>query len=328
MADLFTQEDVLSRYLTLLQRDVAQVQTYAVLQEGMSGASTFRVRFSDGETVLKVTLSRAGPVALERARREVLFYRELADAVPLCVPQVLGTYHGPDGVALLFAAYEPSPPPERWNESAFHEVARQLAQFHAAFWNQWERLSRFPWLPSRRPEVVRRDIQRAHRSWQRIWDQPQVAGVFDSQADEWIRRRLALMPTVVKIIGSLAPTLCHGDCIPTNVLRSAEGHLIWTDWQEVRRARGPEDLSFFLQRAVHAGAVVSPERMIATYQETLSTMIDDTPSLKSVQQVIDAAELQSRVLEWPPYLLGVSVDELKAMAQRIDELAEKLQAAP
>jgi aminoglycoside phosphotransferase (APT) family kinase protein len=133
------------------------------------------------------------------------------------------------------------------------------------------------------------------------------------------------MPAVEAIIRSLPLTLCHGDCNPGNVLFDADGAMVWTDWQEVRLARGPEDLSFFLQQAAIAGGVFSSEAALSAYRASLVAELHADVSLAAIRRVVDAAELRSRGLHWPAYLSDATAAELGGMLERLRSLTERLE---
>lgn len=290
----------------------------------MSGAFTYRVKLDLNEAILKVTPASSGRTALERAQRELAFYRDLADAVPLRVPCVWHSYSNQDGVALLLEPLQPSAPPEQWQEAAFLEVLRQLAHFHATFWDSAQ-LAQHTWL--RRQADRATEVQRAHSHWQRLQEQPRFARVLTVREAARIHRLVDCMEAADTFSQALPLTLCHGDCTTMNVLHDAAGGLIWADWQEVRLAHGPEIVAFLLERASVAGARVSYDTALKTYHERLEAEINETISLESVWRVVQAAELRSRVLYWPAYLGQAAESQLAAMVQRLYVLAKGLEIA-
>ena len=236
----------------------ASPPAYDTLQEGISGADTYRLRLPTGKAVLKLTPRDRGAVATARAAREIGFYRELAGALPLRTPRLLGTLEDGAGYALLLAAYAPSPPAPRWPAADFLAAARDLAALHAAYWNQAPRLTGYAWL-GRAPRAVT-VIARGRAGWQALQARPDLAGALGPAEGARIAALLGRMPAVRALIDRAPRTLCHGDCNPWNTLRDGDGALVWIDWQEVRLGRGPEDLAFFLQRAAVAGAPSRPMR--------------------------------------------------------------------
>lgn len=325
MRDESSHQRLIENYLSKMYRHSKDVPDYQMLQEGISGASIYRLLFPDGEAILKITLATSGSVPLRRAQRELAFYRDLAGNIPLRVPGVLAMHTDADGVALLMPIYHSSPPAALWSVADYLEVARQLGEFHAAFWSKTEQLSHLSWLAWHQEEEIATAIQQAHTYWQTLCAQPRFTDVLSEQNYKWLQRLTARMPVVQDIIQSFPLTVCHGDCITTNILCDADGHFVWSDWQEVRFASGPEDLSFFLHRASVAGATVPDNEMLAAYHTSLEEHTGQTLQLTNIQRGVDAAELWVRVLEWPAYLLQASESLLADMIDRIHTLAVRLE---
>ena len=119
-----------------------------------------RLDLAGEDVVLKVTLPGKYRQQMELARREALFYRDLAAHVPLSVPRVLGLdLDEAEGVVLLLAASEPSPAPDRWTEYDFAQVAWELGRFHATFWGRATEPVIPGWLRPK-PQVTVTDCQK------------------------------------------------------------------------------------------------------------------------------------------------------------------------
>ncbi len=139
------------------------------------------------------------------------------------------------------------------------------------------------------------------------------------QAIEALLRQIATIEAAVR---AFPPTLCHGDCHIGNLLRDRDGHLVWADWQEVGIGRGPEDLSFLLQQAWFEGAAVSLDEVAEAYRERLERALGRNFSLSAIIAVMHAAELRTRLLEWPAYLKHAPEAALAQILDRIQYLAE------
>ncbi|MGN6486132.1 MAG: phosphotransferase, partial [Thermomicrobiales bacterium] len=100
---------------------------------GMSGSAVYAFTLDGVPMVLKRTVPfRRNTSLMERAAREVRFYRELADRVPVRTPRMLGSDLDPEsGALLLLAAYEATTS-EVWARQDFAAVGRALGRFHAA----------------------------------------------------------------------------------------------------------------------------------------------------------------------------------------------------
>jgi aminoglycoside phosphotransferase len=294
---------------------------YAVLQGGISGASTYRIHGSGVDAVLKVASRDAPAATLERARRELRFYLDLATAIPVRVPRLLGWAEEESGLALLLAAHAPAQSPRR---ADFGGIARNIALLHAAFWDKTEALSEYGWLRPANRATDREAVERARQWWRALAVQPATGHLVTPHALSQVMYLLAEISQLDTALEALPLTLCHGDCHTGNLLCDGEGHWIWADWQEVGPARGPEDISFLLQRSAGLPARVE-EEIIGAYRDQLAAAgvaIDrDT-----VRRVMDASELGTWLLHWPVYLLSMPAPEKKLgrMLKRMRDMERRL----
>jgi aminoglycoside phosphotransferase (APT) family kinase protein len=130
------------------------------------------------------------------------------------------------------------------------------------------------------------------------------------------------------ILAAFPVTLCHGDCHIGNLLRDERGNLVWADWQEVGLGRGPEDLSFLLQRAAHDGGSIPWEQTVAIYQRHLQAHIGELVPLADIQRTMDASELRTELIQWPFYLQWASIEQVSRMVNRIQSLAGQFGLEP
>ncbi len=317
--------EILTRCLTALGTDPDQLLGYNVLSGGASGASAYRLRFRPGDLVLKVTRPESPEYLLERARREILFYSHLASEVRVQIPSVIASRCDEGvGACILLEAYEPSPEPTGWTESLYLEAAEQLGRFHARFWGKERELSALGWL--RRADALEEgDIRQAHTYWERLRTGGRFERVLTPKRYEWILRMLGRIRGVGTALSSFPVTLCHGDFHIDNILVDRGGEMVLADWQEVGPGRGPEDLSFFLQRTSFSGGSVPEEEMIRAYQRSLMTNTGEDVAVSGIHRVMDAAELRTRLLHWPAFLAGASEHQLAELLGRIQALAAGLE---
>jgi Ser/Thr protein kinase RdoA (MazF antagonist) len=297
---------------------------YEVLQGGISGAYTYLVDFGTGPKGLKLTEATSAPGVLQRAQRELLFYRELAPQVPLQVPQLLASYTDDTGAsALLFVAYRPPEPPDVWQEAHYWRVAQQLASFHARFWDKAEKLDPYPWLKRVSPDGLERHLPQAQAAWQALFEQPRFAEIFTAHTRQMIARLLPQVQALSRRLAAFPLTLCHGDCHMGNLLHDQHGKPVWADWQEVSVGCGPEDLAFFLQRAQAAGGSVPYASAAEAYQEELERL-GMPVTLEAVRRVVAVSELCTRLVHWPGYLSQASPQQVADHLERINVLAQDL----
>ena len=309
--------EFLTQCLSALGVEHDRLIGYVVLAGGASGATAYRLRFPQGDLVLKVTRPEAPGYLLEQARREILFYRHLASTVRVRVPSVIGSCQGEAvGACILLEAYEPSPEPAAWSESRYLEAAEHLGRFHAGFWGKERELSALGWL-RRVEDLEEGDIRQAYTHWERLRAEGRFEAVLTPQRHEWILGMLGRIRRVQTAPSSFPVTLCHGDFHIDNILVDRSGGMVLADWQEVGPGRGPEDLSFFLQRASFSGGRVPEEQMIRAYRHSLVVSTGEDVAESDIRRVADASELRTRLLHWPAFLASASERQLAELLGRI-----------
>lgn len=319
-----THEEILERSLMQLGTRWRQLDGYDLLSGGRSGANTYRLRFSDRDLILKVALPGGPDHLLQGARREVLFYRHLAADVRVRVPDAIASHEDDaTGVCLLLTAHEPAPDPPVWTASRFIEVADLLGRCHSAFWDKERELSAMGWL-GRDEEPAAVASQRASGLWQRLSTEPGFEAILDDERVAWILRMLERLDEMGTDATPFPNTLCHGDFHSDNILIGHGGGLVLSDWQEVGVGRGPEDLSFFIQRATFSGGKVPVDAMFDAYRRSVMTNTGQDIPLRELYRVADLAELRTRLIDWPEFLIEAPAHQLSDMIERIDVLESAL----
>jgi aminoglycoside phosphotransferase (APT) family kinase protein len=315
------------RIAACLQATGAQstILHYELLQGGISGTATYRVVLPNEQVVLKVAEPSSPYHVLERARREILFYRDLAERIPLRVPAVLGLAPDKSSPWLCLRAYDPAPPIDTWIDQHYLDIAEQLGRFHAAFWNDTQQLSHLPWLRKQSPAdpATRRQ---AAVSWRALANSPDGERILSPDEITWIEDMISRVDRLEALLEAFPTTLCHGDCHHGNLLLDEDGRWRWADWQEVGIGCGPEDLSFFFQRAAFAGWRVPEDAAITAYHRSLESATGRRIPRAGVKEAIDASELRTVLLFWPPFFSYLSSRQLADLMRRLHALADALEA--
>jgi hypothetical protein len=316
--------DLIASALRRLGRNPAHLAGFRVLAGGISGSVVYALHWAGEALVLKTTLPGSRDSVVARARREALFYGELAAQIPLRVPDVLALANDTSGVAILLPDYLPPLPIERWTEEASLVVTEQLARLHGAYWGDAASRPQLPWLRWRRtlPLAIRRG--RAVSCWDELVHQESCSGVLAASHLRAIRAGLDRLEELTAAVRALPLTLCHGDCHRENLLRTADGQFVWADWQDVHLGRGPADLVFFFERAFFDGARLSHDHVLRAYCDRLSEHAGRRVRLATLQLGASGAELLSWLLDWPPFLLQASPDRLARVLDRIQALVGRL----
>lgn len=300
------------------------LQGYQILQGGISGSATYRLQLGEGEFVCKITRAQSEQGVFERAQREFLFYQQLAPLVPLRVPHVVARVCDPQGIAFLLSAYQPSPPASQWQEQDYVEAARQIGELHATFWKTTEQMAQCSWLQRRNEHLSELQIKQAETQWQALQEDVDVGLLIPGHRFQRVIHFLPLLFSLENRLLAFPLTLCHGDCHSDNVLKNGHGDLIWADWQEIGMGIGPADLSFFFQRAFHAGGTVPYEAMIRTYQKQIEAHMRQLLPTNRLGEVLDIIEVSAWIVQWPGYLRQASPQKLLQVLDRIDRLIDRL----
>jgi aminoglycoside phosphotransferase (APT) family kinase protein len=160
-------------------------------------------------------------------------------------------------------------------------------------------------------------------AWQPLWGRLAAGGYEQARVLGLLARGVERVTTLQALRQATPMTLCHGDCHIGNLLYDAGDRLVWADWQEVGIGRGPDDLSFLLQRAVADGASVPETSLLAAYRDELIALTGTSLTLKTLQGIMDAFELRTRLLEWPPYLAMGDDRRIAAHVARIEQILSR-----
>lgn len=286
-----------------------------LLAGGMSGSSVVALTLEDALVILKCTTpSGRDPSRIGRATREVLFYRELVDRVPIRVPRMLASDLDPErGTLLLITAHEP--PPVRWPAADFATVAHELGRFHTAMRN----IALPSWVPaaaSPAPENGRDAID----LWRAFAAKTEVVS---RELLEGIEQMIARVGEVDACVDSGPLTLCHGDFHTGNLLRDRDGAWVWVDWQDIRIGPGVDDLAFLWQRSFAESEEMcesSYAAMKESYWEGLTAVGDPGMARVEFHQALAWSELRGWLIAWPPYLGYLSQAQQEGVVARIDTL--------
>ena len=241
------------------------------LAGGRSAAGVFLLETDGRRLVLKVSTSDTWK---PKAHKEMRFYEELAPTLPILVPELLAATTSEVGVCLLMSAHDQSGKAGDWSDARWVEAASQAGRLH--------RYAEYADLPAWLHRAPEPPVTRAVEQWISL-GYPQIA-------DELPR----VVPELTQRLAEAPPTLIQRDCHVENFLLSAEGELIWADWQEVGLGAGPEDLALLLHRAEFDGARPPRAEMMAAYSEARKVTLDERTLL--------AAELSLLLVEWPHFL--------------------------
>jgi thiamine kinase-like enzyme len=263
-----------------------------------SGAGVYRVQVAGEDAVLKVT----GPGrARQLARRELTFYRTMADRMPITTPRLLRYADDEDITALLLTAHQPSPPAPDWSQSAWLELARQLAALHSLPIPSEDHWLGTSWL---RQALDQPPLDVAEGYWSNTSAAGSICVV--------LRRTSEL----AEAFGSTPDCFVHGDCHVDNLLRE-DRELVWADWQSVGVGSPAGELAFLWSRADADGAGLPYDAMLDVYLTHREA--DPVP----LRRALVAAEIGILLFGWPQYAAYRAPDEQHRLARRLTHLTDR-----
>lgn len=181
-------------------------------------------------------------------RREVGFYRSLADQVPMRTPGLVA--HSPLGDWLLLEFLESRARPDRWTAADYLAAVAALADMHNRFWDLGVDLEAFPWLGDPLASDFEVHQAAADKAIERIVaaGKPEPLAGFPGRL--WLLETLAReADRIVAPLRSEPGTLLHGDYWPGNIAIQADGQHSVYDWQLTGTGPGILDLLVFINKS-------------------------------------------------------------------------------
>ncbi|HZT96081.1 MAG TPA: phosphotransferase [Chloroflexota bacterium] len=290
----------------------------------VSGASVVPVWRADTAAVLKFT-PLLGSTSRDRSMREARFYSELGPIVPIRVPEVLDLRVEPDWVGLVLKAYHPLQSVDRWPYRLLEDAFRGLGRLQAMFWEDSRELESWDWLGRWTWTADAEATQGAATAWRDVLERPEVTNSVDKrQASHFLGRLFESVPLLLDRIEILPETLGHGDFHAGNLLRDDGGDVVWIDWQEVRRARGPEDVAQFFTRSTADGAQFHDQTLLDWYVEEVVEVHGRSIDDQALRIGAASAELLTVTLSWPHYLGRAGPEKVQVLLSRARTLSRNL----
>lgn len=265
----------------------------------LSGSRVHSARQEDGrKCVLKVTSLRSDDDA-RAGRRELAFYRELAERMPIRTPALLDSFEGDEAIAMLLSAHGETEPATSWDTPSWLALAVDLARLHGT-------------------EVPEPDRWRGHRSpfhALREPDLPMVDGFWRQDLSSSLDAFIDSRDLLEQEIRQAGESFVHGDCHTDNILRE-NGALVWIDWQSTRIGNPALELAFLAARATPSGVRIPPEMLTLYCSER-------GKAPEPMRRSIIAAELSIFLFEWPPYAVFNTPAGTGLVRRRTRDLAKR-----
>jgi len=267
------------------------------LRGSASGSAVHPVRVDGAEAVLKVTMAGPGQV---NARRELGFYRTMAERVPVRTPRLLRYADNDDFSALLLAAHPPAPPACEWDRPRWLALAGQLAALHSSPVPDRPSWLATPWL---RQILDDPPVDMAEEYWSRTGAGDKVGAV------------LAEPAALAAAIAASGVCFVHGDCHVGNLLRDGDS-TVWADWQQAGAGSPAVDLAFLCSRADADGADLPYGAMLREYAAHRPCDVG------ALYRSTIAAELGILLFGWPEYAVHIGQTGRDRLTRRLLRLVD------
>jgi hypothetical protein len=214
-------------------------------------------------------------VAFDIYRREVLFYRDIADRIGTGTPRVLlAQVDGPSEFVLMLEDLSDYRLGDQVEGCSLHDAETgvvELAQLHAHFWDDVDR-DDLAFIPPETPSTHGDALRDGSRAG---WD-PMVE-TFGDAVPEHMRvvrdRFLAAVPAMQRWLTTAPTTVVHGDFRMDNLFFATHPDhdpLVVIDWQGCLRAKGARDVAYLLSQSVPTDVRRGHERdLVARWHRAL-----------------------------------------------------------
>ncbi len=232
--------------------------------EGISGQKSFTLVIKEPLGTTRTGMAGAG-------LREVSFYRNLAEQLPVQTPRLLAAHPNGDWLALNLLPGGRNP--DKWTADDYLLATDQLIALHDRFWGLGDDLVAYAWLARPLDTDFEIHVQAAATGIQRLarrlppnllnadTDLMALLDKIIAHADD-IRARLRPLPT----------TLLHGDYFPGNIYLYPDSNPMIFDWQQAAIGPGILDLFYFVQssRWWFDPLPLATEDLVARYRSRLA----------------------------------------------------------
>lgn len=306
-------EDV--RLLTLRQRQpaIGRIRGLQIAYQARGGKGNLRLVLKEPHGSTRAGLAGAG-------RREVGFYRSLAEHIPLPTPELVA--FSPVGDWLILEYLEHERPPDRWSRHDYINAIDSLAELHDRFWSLREDLEAFPWLGDPLASDFDVHLAAADKAIDRITKAAGPEPLAGLPGRRWILERLAQeAERVVAPLRAESSTLLHGDFWPGNLAQSADGRQTVYDWQLAGIGPGIMDLLVFVNKSEwwYGPLPISLDELVGRYRDQLDargiTWEEETWSV-----LWDHALMWRFVQEWFDLLAASPLPVLATRAEQLDQV--------
>lgn len=286
---------------------LGRIRGLSVMCETVGGKKGFRLTVKEPQGSTRIGTAGVG-------LREVSFYRNLTDQLPMHVPHLFASH--PNGDWLIMEMLSLEREPENWSAGDYLRAIEQIVALHDRFWELGADLSVYPWLA--RPLGTDYDIYlQAAKTGLRRLSNNNLTDLF-SHEPLLIRKIKRLVEHADQIAAALraAPaTLLHGDYWPGNINIGRDGVLFVYDWQQASIGPGVLDLFHFIQTSqwYFNPLPISPRELIASYRSQLFNTTHYLCDDSDWNALWDYALLWDFLINWVDMLANIPTSLLQTL---------------
>jgi hypothetical protein len=303
---------------------LARMRGIEVTGKGATGEYSFSLVLKES---LQQGITRAGTAS--PGQREVAFYRNLTDQIPVRVPEVIA--FDPLGEWLVMSQLGEGRHPEAWTKEDYLLATTQLAVLHDRFWGLGHDLSVYTWLHRPLDSDFEVNVKVAGNAITRLELEPDTGLLsHDPHLLDLFRRMVTHAPAIVQMLQRAPQTLLHGDFWPGNIHVDQQGRLTVYDWQQTGIGPGMLDLQNFVQTSLwwFNPLPVSLDEIVATYRYNLSEKTGTIWANREWQALMDHALMWIFLVNWLDTLVSTPHPLISTRIEQLEDIwLEPLRAA-
>lgn len=218
---------------------VGRIRGIELVSQGTAGRSSYQLVLKEPQGTTRAGMAGVG-------RREVAFYHNLAEQIPIGVPTLLADQ--PDGEWMVFEYIQTDLASDQWTADHYLYAMDNLAILHDRFWRLEEVLGIYNWLARPLTRDLEIYLQAATTGTQRLLNKGSLP-IFQLETGylEMLQDLVGHAGFIAQELRKLPATLIHGDYWPGNLVQAQGGKLLALDWQMVGIGPGLLDLVKFTQ---------------------------------------------------------------------------------
>ena len=291
--------DLYEMTIPFRRASMGRIRGLSATCETAEGKKFFRLAVKEPQGSTRTGTAGAG-------LREVSFYRNLAEQLPVRVPRLFAAH--PDGNWLIMEMLPLERKPENWSANDYLLAIEQLVSLHDRFWGLGTDLVVYPWLARPLGTDNAIYIQAAIMGVRKLTDTT-TANILtrDPKMIGMIKRLVDHADRIAAPLRTAPTTLLHGDYWPGNITCSAENEFYIYDWQQASIGPGVLDLLHFIQASqwYFDPLPISPHELVSAYRSGIAKASHFHWEDAEWAELWDHALLWNFLINWVDMLVNI-----------------------